>query len=152
MHMRHKGRMSMRVIGCCDARLSAARRNEEHRRSSESRWPAGERNRSGGLLQHPHFSHIQSSPLLTACASAELNSAYVPTFFSHPSLPGYSFIIHLKISLHAVLRLHLFNSKQVHQVCQWTVPPILTPVPFIFFHPLLSIQLSPPHPSLPHFT
>lgn len=135
---------------CRDARVYAAQRDEEHRRSSKSRWPAGERNRSGGLFQH--FSHIQPSPLSMACASAGLYGAYVRT--SHLC---YSFIIHMNISLHAdatsaalqVCRLHPFDIKQVYQVRQFTVPPILTSQSPYFFHPLLSIQLSPPtRPSL----
>lgn len=63
----------------------------------------------------------------------------------------------MNISLHAdatsaafqACRLHPFDIKEVYQVRQFTVPPILTSQPPYFFHPLLSIQLSPPtRPSL----
>lgn len=133
----------MCVSGCRDARLSAARRNEEHRRSSKSRWPAGERNRSGGLLQHPHLSHFQSSPLLMACASVELNGAYVPTFFWQPSHSVYSFIIHLKICKCHILCTpsplspsHSTSNKSI-RFASWLCHPSWHQSPY-FFHPLLS--------------
>lgn len=151
---------------CHDAWFYARLRKEEHRRSVKSRWPAGERNRSGGLFRHtvPLFQILSTVKgiwqrcvkmvRICTCFSDSHHTCVVLSisiWTSHFLLLPNQLFYHLILSCQVKL-LHPFGVPitHVYQPLQFTVPPTLTSHSPYFCHPPLSNHF--PLPSLPLFT
>lgn len=154
MHIMHKG-SNPRLCVAMTAVMPECMRPREMKSTGVRRSQGDLLVRETGVEDYFSTSPISNPPHCQWHVPVlRLNGAYVRT--SHLC---YSFIIHMNISLHAdatsaalqVSRLHPFDIKQIYQVRQFTVPPILTSQSPYFFSSSTFNSTFSSHPSLPHF-
>lgn len=148
---KRKGKQSAFVCrhDCHDVWFYARLRKEELRRSVKSRWPAGERNRSGGLLRHtvPLFQILSTvkgirqrwvkmvwictyfSDSHHTCVVLFL-SIWTPHFLLLPNQLFYCLILPLQVKFLPPFGVPIAH---VYQPLQFTVTPTLTSQSPYFF-------------------